>query len=288
LGRIGVRGGALLCAAVLGAGAAVSGCRATAGTSPINPPTVKASQAGGNASGMPTDPAVWSRWGLKPMTPAPPAPADKPIKLTKRGGHVPIITSVPTKDKVVFVTIDDGKEKDPRFVKMLTDLRIPISMFLTRDSILDGYDYFKPLQALGNHIQNHTLTHPVMSNLGLDGQKQEICGEQKLLTQHYGTPPLLFRPPFGRYNDATQTAADKCGPRAIVMWRESMQIHDMQYDEPDKRLRPGDIILAHFRGPAELKGESMVGMFTALLKRIRKQGFAVARLEDYIKAPDRA
>ncbi|WP_307797237.1 polysaccharide deacetylase family protein [Actinomadura barringtoniae] len=273
--------------AVLGAGAAVSGCRATAGTSPINPPTVRASPAGGAASGTPADAAVWRRWGLKPMAPAPPAPAeaDKPIKLTKRGGYVPIITSVPTKDKVVFVTIDDGKEKDPKFVQMMTDLRIPISMFLTRDSILDNYDYFKPLQALGNHIQNHTLTHPVMSNLGPDGQKTEICGEQKLLTQHYGTAPLLFRPPFGRYNDATQLAADKCGPRALVMWRESMQIHDMQYDEPDKKLRPGDIILAHFRGPDELKGESMVGMFTALLTRIRKQGFAVARLEDYIKAP---
>ena len=73
--------------------------------------------------------------------------------------------------------------------------------------------------------------------------------------------------------------------QAIVLWRESMQIKNMQYQLPGKKLRPGDIILAHFRGPAELKGTTMTQMFANLLKRIREQGFAVARLEDYIQPP---
>jgi len=38
-------------------------------------------------------------------------------------------------------------------------------------------------------------------------------------------------------------------------------------------------------GPAEIKGATMVQMFTDLLKHIHRQGFAVARLEDYIQAP---
>jgi hypothetical protein len=89
----------------------------------------------------------------------------------------------------------------------------------------------------------------------------------------------------GPRNAATKVAVAGCGPRAIVLWRESMEIHDMQYLSPDKRLRPGDIILAHFRGPAQLKGETMTAMFVALLKHIERQGFAVARLEDYIQPP---
>ncbi len=64
-----------------------------------------------------------------------------------------------------------------------------------------------------------------------------------------------------------------------------MQIRNMQYQAPDKKLRNGDIILAHFRGPSELKGTTMTQMFANLLKRIREQGFAVARLEDYIQPP---
>jgi hypothetical protein len=61
-----------------------------------------------------------------------------------------------------------------------------------------------------------------------------------------------------------------------------MQIHDMQYDDVNKKLHPGDILLAHFRGKEQLKGETMTAMFAHMLKRIQKQGFAVARLEDYV------
>ncbi|MEU7091164.1 polysaccharide deacetylase family protein [Kitasatospora aureofaciens] len=232
------------------------------------------------------DAAAWAKWNLKPLTPAPAPPADKPIKL-ERSGTVPVFSDVKTTDKVVFITIDDGAEKDPKFVEMLTDLKVPITMFLTKDIVKNDYGYFKPLQALGNHIQNHTVTHPVMSKLSPEKQKSEVCEDQAALTQQYGTAPLLFRPPFG---DGANTpmlnnSVQQCGPRAIVLWRESMQIHDMQYQAGDKKLKPGDIILAHFRGPKELKGATMTQMFADLLARIQEQGFSVARLDDYIQPP---
>lgn len=225
--------------------------------------------------------AVWRGWGLKPLPPAPAPPEDKPLKLGGKG-PVKVFDRVPTEERVVFITIDDGQEKDPRFVQMLTDLKVPVTMFLTDDVVRDDYAYFKPLQALGNHVQNHTLAHPVLPLLGLDGQKHEICGAQEALTKQYGTEPTLLRPPYGRWNWATQQAARECGIDGIVMWRASMQIHDMQYDDANKKLHPGDILLAHFRGPEQLKGETMTEMFAHMLKRIGKQGFAVARLEDYI------
>lgn len=225
--------------------------------------------------------AVWRAWGLKPLPPTPAPPLDKPLELGKKG-PAKVFDRIPTEERVVFITIDDGQEKDPRFVQMLTDLKVPVTMFLTDNVIQDDYAYFKPLQALGNHVQNHTLTHPVLPTLGLYGQKHEICGDQKVLTEQYGTRPTLLRPPFGRWNWATQQAARECGIDGIVMWRASMQIHDMQYDDLNEKLHPGDILLAHFRGPEQLKGETMTEMFAHMLQRIGAQGFAVARLEDYI------
>ncbi|MFJ5232935.1 polysaccharide deacetylase family protein [Kitasatospora sp. NPDC088391] len=244
---------------------------------------------GGTASAPAQDAAgdaAWAKWGLKPMAKAPAPPADKPIKLAKTG-TVPVFSEVPTQDKVVFVTIDDGAEKDPRFVQMLTDLKVPITMFLTKDIVKNDYAYFKPLQALGNSIQNHTVSHPVMSKLAPAQQKSQICDDQAALTQQYGTAPYLFRPPYGdgANTPALNTAVQECGPRAVVLWRESMQIHDMQYQAADKKLKNGDIILAHFRGPSDLKGETMTQMFGEMLSRIQEQGFAVARLDDYIAKP---
>lgn len=228
--------------------------------------------------------AAWRKWGLSPLPAAPRPPADKPVRLSATG-TVPVLTHVPTAQKVVFITVDDGQEKDPKFIRMLRDLKVPITMFLMNDAIKSDYTYFKPLQALGNHIQNHTLHHPVMSTLSLARQKEEVCGDQKILTRKYGTAPLLFRPPYGAYDTNTRIAVGECGPRAIVWWRESMQIRNMQYQSADKKLHAGDIILAHFRGPSELKGTTMTHMFANLLRHIRGQGFAVARLEDYIQPP---
>ncbi|MFF4343639.1 polysaccharide deacetylase family protein [Kitasatospora sp. NPDC001540] len=288
--RIGYGAGAL---AVL---LAASGCSSGSGPAdsrPVPAKPVAAASPAASASGAPSAPAqqavseaTWAKWGVKPLPKAPAPPADRPVKLT-RSGPVPVFSDVPTGDKVVFVTIDDGAEKDPKFVEMLTELKVPITMFLTKDIVKNDYAYFKPLQALGNSIQNHTVSHPVMSKLPAAQQKSQVCDDQAALTEQYGTAPYLFRPPYGdgANTPTLNTAVQECGPRAVVLWRESMQIHDMQYQAADKKLRNGDIILAHFRGPSELKGETMTQMFAELLNRIQEQGFAVARLDDYVAGP---
>ncbi|MFJ9909930.1 polysaccharide deacetylase family protein [Streptomyces sp. NPDC101152] len=137
---------------------------------------------------------AWHRWGLTPMRLAPNPPADKPISLSATG-EVPVFAQVSTSQRVVFITIDGGLERDPAFVAMVRDLKTPITIFLM-NAIKSDYAYFKTLQALGNHIQNHTLHHPVMSHLSL-ARQENVCGDQKVLTEHYGTAPLLFRPPYG-------------------------------------------------------------------------------------------
>ncbi|MGW1810506.1 polysaccharide deacetylase family protein [Streptomyces sp. NPDC002078] len=261
----------------------VGGCGMSGGNA-TGPAATTVGATPGTTSHVTAEPAAWRKWGLTPLPAAPEPPADKPIKLSATG-PVPVFAHVPTSQKVVFITVDDGLEKDPKFIEMMRDLKIPITMFLMNDAIKSDYGYFKRLQALGNHIQNHTLHHPAMNTIPLARQKQEVCGDQKILTQQFGTAPFLFRPPYGAYNDNTKIAVGECGPRAIVWWRESMQIRNLQYQEPGGKLRPGDIILAHFRGPAELKGATMTEMFANLLRRIREQGFAVARLEDYIQPP---
>jgi len=288
-------------AGVLALAALAGGCGSSAPTSPQGapPPSAPAPGDAATASTPASDSAstlaaaqaaartaAWAKWGLTPLPPTPAPPADRPIKLT-RTGEVPVIKRVPTNQKVVFITVDDGAEKDPAFIRMEQQLRVPITMFLMNDTIKDDYGYFKPLQALGNSIQNHTLHHPAMNTISEARQQDEVCGDQKILTAQYGVAPFLFRPPYGAgaYSSALNTAVQACGPRAIVYWTETMEITGLEYQTPSRKLQDGDIILAHFRGPSELKGETMTKMFANLLKRIHEQGFAVARLDDYIQRP---
>ncbi|MFD5323834.1 polysaccharide deacetylase family protein [Streptomyces sp. NPDC127092] len=244
-----------------------------------------APSAGDKAPDAPAAPdrraAAYRKWGLEPFAEPPAPPAKKPRTRTA-GGQVPVISDVPTSEKIVFITIDDGAEKDPEFVAMMRDLDVPVTMFLTDSAISADYAYFAPLVAQGHGLANHTLTHPNLRTLSRDAQRREICGQQEKLAKRYGERPRLFRPPYGNWNEDTRAAAKECGVDAIVLWRESMQIQNMQYQRGDRKLHPGDVILAHFRGPSELKGRTMTQMMTNLLRHIQEQGFTVARLEDYV------
>jgi len=57
---------------------------------------------------------------------------------------------------------------------------------------------------------------------------------------------------------------------------------DLAYQTSRHALAPGDIILAHFRGPAQLKGETMVQMMTHLYRHSQQQGFTVADITQYV------
>ena len=92
------------------------------------------------------------------------------------------------------------------------ELKIPFTMFLTDSVIRSDYGYFKKLQALGDGVQNHTLTHPNLRTLGAAAQKQEICGQQTKLKDRYGTAPRLFRPPYGNWNENTRAASSVIHP----------------------------------------------------------------------------
>ncbi|MGW2596890.1 polysaccharide deacetylase family protein [Streptomyces klenkii] len=271
--------------AVLLSGCSSGGSGGTKASGAPSPRTESTATAPAAPSASP-DAAAYRRWGIDKPLAAPPAPPSAKLTDGLQPGAAPkVIRRVPTNDKVVFLTFDDGAEKDPEFVKMTKDLKLPFTMFLTDDIARagTGYGYFEQLRGEGNRnsINNHTLSHPNLRTLSADAQRREICGQQDVLEKRYGGKPPLFRPPYGNYNDATLAAAGGCGVKALLLWEATMQINDMRYAEGDK-LRPGDIVLAHFRGPSELKGTTMTKMVANMLRSIERQGFTVARLEDYV------
>ena len=168
---------------------------------------------------------------------------------------------------------------------MVQDFRIPITMFLTDAMIKDDYGYFKQLLDTGYcTIQNHTLTHPNMVTVSADRQQNEIQGQEAKLKAEYGVTPYLFRAPYGNSNKTTQEICKETGIKALMYWRASFQKQGFQWQAADKKLRAGDVLLAHFRGPKVLgKGwPEMHVLMTNLFRIVQDQGFTFARLEDYV------
>jgi peptidoglycan/xylan/chitin deacetylase (PgdA/CDA1 family) len=220
--------------------------------------------------------------GLVPFAPPPPPPAVKPITLS--ASNPAVFSSVPMTDKVVFITVDDGAEKEPGFIEMVKDLQVPVTVELADLFIRSDYAYFEKLYETGYvSIQNHTVSHPLsMPALSAAQQLDEISGQQEILRKRYGVTPYIFRPPGGNYNETTIAAAGQAGLKGVMLWKESMEISDMQYQTSVHRLHPGDIVLCHFRGPAQLDGETMVRMMTRLYKHIQAQGFTIGDITKYV------
>jgi peptidoglycan/xylan/chitin deacetylase (PgdA/CDA1 family) len=233
------------------------------------------------ASGVDAELIAERYLGLKPFAPAPPPPAVKPVTLS--ASDPTVFSNVPMTDKVVFITVDDGLVKDPRYIQMVKDFQIPITVDLANLFISDDYSYFAKLYETGYvSIQNHTVHHLLdMPALPAEQQLDEIAGQQEILRERYGVTPYLFRPPGGNYDETTIQMAGEAGLKGVLMWKETMQITNMEYQTAAHRLSPGDIILAHFRGPAQLDGESMIHMMIWLYRHIQDQGFTVGDLEQY-------
>lgn len=206
-----------------------------------------------------------------PLAPLLAARRTSPVVLS--GGPGTVVSRVPTTDRVIFLGIDDGLWRDDDARDILVRERVPITMFLVREPLVDGQTYFRELVAAGATVEAHTIDHPDLSKLSSADQRKQICGTRETITKLYGRAPTLFRPPYGKWNSATRAAAASCGFRAVVMWMGAT--NNGRLDIVGGQLHPGDILLMHFR-------HDLAQNLELVFAEVRAQGFTIARLEDYV------
>ncbi|MDJ0316817.1 polysaccharide deacetylase family protein [Arthrobacter antibioticus] len=190
-------------------------------------------------------------------------------------GMVPVLTKIPTAQKVVFLTLDDGAVRRDSDLLLLEEERIKASLFLAHTFIASDPAFYHKYMAGGHLVENHSMSHNLgFINLSYEQQKAEICGMADFAEKQYGRRPVLFRPPGGPYTQATRQAAAACGMKAIVDWESKANAGGMDY-QVGAALRPGEIVLMHFRPefPADL---------AAFVKAQKAAGLKVVLLEDYL------
>lgn len=163
-------------------------------------------------------------------------------------GLAPVVTRILTKHPVVFLTIDDGGTKNPEMAALMAQYDYPATIFLAQTFVADNPAFFKQFQAQGSLIENHTMSHNVnmVQKLGYAQQLAEITGMQDFVKDHYGRLPTLFRPPGGAYSNVMRKAVADAGLKAIITWEAKANAGKMDY-QYGNALRPGDIVLMHFR-----------------------------------------
>jgi peptidoglycan/xylan/chitin deacetylase (PgdA/CDA1 family) len=241
---------------------------------PAPPPTTPASRSRPPALQAGASPAPTTTTTLVPAVPLTPPPAAMTIEPSAaRPGVAPVISRVETDDPVVFLTIDDGTVRFPAAQAVFQQLGIPATWFLIDEPITAEPEFFRPLLRT-SVVEAHTRTHPDMRGLTEAQQRSEICGNADNAARAFGRRPVLFRPPYGLYDEDTQRAAADCGMQAVVLWEQNVN-HDMVGFRRRPEFRAGDIILMHLR-------PQFVEELTMIEQRVEAAGLRFALLEDYL------
>jgi peptidoglycan/xylan/chitin deacetylase (PgdA/CDA1 family) len=205
----------------------------------------------------------------------PPAVMVRPADAQPTGRMAPVVSKVDTSQPVVFLTIDDGIVRDPAAPDRIRKSNAHPALFLTQRYVQGHDDYFGGLRLAGASIENHTIDHPNLKGRHYEFQRQEICATSDYYAKVYGRRPVLFRPPYGSYDDTTRAAAADCGIAYVVNWTATVDDGVVRF-QTGNRLERGDIVLMHFR-------TTFTKDYTAFLDQAAHAGLTPAVLTDFLR-----
>lgn len=148
------------------------------------------------------------------------------------------------------LTFDDGPHRTvtPRILEILQAERIRATYFPVAKVAQHHPQIIRDFVAAGHEIGNHSLTHSDLRAMAPAGQRHEIAEANRILRE-MGADPVLFRPPYGRYNNSLMAEA-RAEKMNTVLW--NVDTRDWKVRDPDKIVQhvktaagTGSVLLLH-------------------------------------------
>lgn len=193
------------------------------------------------------------------------------------------IYSVDTEDKKIAISFDAawGNDDTHTLIEILKEYDVPATFFVV-GAWVDKYpESVKELADAGHQVQNHSNTHPYMTQLSAVQMTDELttCNEKiKAIT---GISPTLFRPPYGDYDDTVIETVEGLKMYPIqwsvdsLDWQDSATA-DSIYKRVTSKVTNGSIVLFH--NDAEHTPEALPN----ILKTLKEQGYEFVFIDDLI------
>ncbi|GAB6194846.1 polysaccharide deacetylase family protein [Lysobacter xanthus] len=186
----------------------------------------------------------------------------------------PVVRSLPTREKLVWLTIDDGPSTDTAAILDLLDRHgAKATFFVVADRVRAHPALAREMVRRGHELGNHSDRHPSkwFWALGPSRMRREIATAQTDIARISGRAPRWFRAVVGMANPFVAAPLHELG-LARVAW--NARGFDGVAGDPDRvvarverALRPGAIVLMHEGAPHGRNVEMLdrlLGRFDAL------------------------
>ena len=161
------------------------------------------------------------------------------------------IYCVKKSDKVCSLSFDAawGNEDTQQLIDILGKYDVKATFFVVGEWVDRYPESVKALADAGHEIMNHSDDHPYCTKLSADQLKAQLDACNQKIQAITGVSPVLFRPPYGDYNDKVVSTVRDCGMYCIQWDVDSL---DWKDPPPEKitarvleRVTPGSIVLFH-------------------------------------------
>jgi len=204
-------------------------------------------------------------------------------------GPLPIYKGNPRKPMAaLMVNVAWGDEHLPAMLETFRESGVRATFFFDGSWLSRHLETARRIGEDGHELSNHAYSHPNMSRLSRERQREEIVKTQTILKERLGVDNRLFAPPSGDYDDTTVRVAYELGLKTILWTIDTV---DWKNPPPDAvvrkvkaRLEPGSLILMH---PTPASRAALADM----IRVVRAEGLALGTVSELISParirPDR-
>lgn len=175
-----------------------------------------------------------------------------------------------------------GNEDTAKILKILKKHKVKVTFFMTGGWVSSYPDDVKAIAKAGHDLGNHSENHKQMSQLSASECEEELMSVHEKVKELTGQDMVLFRPPYGDYNDNLIQTANGLGYHVIQWDVDSLDWKDYGTDSilntvlNHKHLGNGSIILCH--NGAKYTADALDALITGL----KEKGFELVKISELI------